>query len=171
MPEARPAPVLTFISAPSPASFFTVSGVAATRVSAASVSAGTAISMEAPINRRLSRNARHLAFSGNRRKYAALGIIHIGRIIGDGMCPGHVVLSQPSTPPPRLAETAPWGKGSSGHYLRLDDFAPRRSRYSLHRSMLLMHASDECGSWVVRLDLRIIAIAALCRHAQVGALT
>src|SRR3954466_4445933 len=41
--DGAPAPLCTATSAPSAANFFTVSGVAATRVSALSTSAGTAI--------------------------------------------------------------------------------------------------------------------------------
>src|SRR5947209_14833896 len=43
MPDFIPAPACTAISAPSPTYFFTVSGVAATRVSLGSGSVGTAI--------------------------------------------------------------------------------------------------------------------------------
>src|SRR6185436_10517817 len=48
MPDFTPAPVSTTISAPSALSFFTVSGVAATRGSAGSASAGTAIFIMPP---------------------------------------------------------------------------------------------------------------------------
>src|SRR5258707_1338553 len=48
MPDFTPAPVSTTTSAPSTFSFFTVSGVAATRGSAGSASAGTAIFMMPP---------------------------------------------------------------------------------------------------------------------------
>src|SRR6187399_1550673 len=54
MPDFTPAPVSTTISAPSAFSFLTVSGVAATRGSAASTSAGTAIFMEPPRGRERS---------------------------------------------------------------------------------------------------------------------
>src|ERR1700677_4451895 len=47
-PAFAPAPYSTETSAPSPTNFLTVSGVAATRVSAGSVSAGTPISMKLP---------------------------------------------------------------------------------------------------------------------------
>src|SRR5579875_1777494 len=46
MPDFSPAPAWILTSAPRPMSFLTVSGVAATRPSAGSLSAGTAISMK-----------------------------------------------------------------------------------------------------------------------------
>src|SRR5947209_19051958 len=50
MPDFTPAPAWTATSAPSPIYFFTVSGVAATRVSLGSASVGTAIRIKVSAN-------------------------------------------------------------------------------------------------------------------------
>src|SRR5947209_18478514 len=52
MPDLMPAPACTATSAPSPRYFFTVSGVAATRVSLGSGSVGTAIRIKVSAERR-----------------------------------------------------------------------------------------------------------------------
>src|SRR5262245_55204719 len=68
MPDFTPAPCSTATSAPSAISFLTVSGVAATRGSPASVSAATAIFMTAPMAVRASGAPRRRAHAGRRQR-------------------------------------------------------------------------------------------------------
>src|SRR5579875_2791747 len=69
MPEALPAPRATTISAPSALNFLTVSGVAATRGSLASVSRATAIRMTTPSRPQALSAAQHAVEEDQRAEH------------------------------------------------------------------------------------------------------